>query len=138
MHAWTLLSCKYWLNAHRYVHDGNRSVRRDYINQLKSNRKDPPTLLDYNSSMVSEVNGCIGSFLSMASSITSRSDSISRTPYEMEREIKLLLANIHNLDITMNISKDTVYTPYWLLKYNFQSLLNLTTKMELFGPLINL
>ena len=120
------------------MHDGNRSVLRDNITKLKSNRNDPLTLLDYDLSTVSEVNECIGSFLSMVSSMMSRSVSISRTPYEMEREIKLFLTNIHNLDVTMNILNDTVYTPYWLLKYNFQSLLNLPNEMELFGPLINI
>ena len=43
-------------------------------------------------------------FLSMVSSIMGRSVSISRTPYEMERKIKLFLTNIHNLDVTMNIT----------------------------------
>ena len=62
MNTWTRPSCKDWLKARGYVHNGNRSVLRGYITQLKRNRNDPPTLLDHDSSTVSEVNECIGSF----------------------------------------------------------------------------
>ena len=34
--------------------------------------------------------------------------------------------------------KDKEYIPYRLSKYNFQSLSNLPSQMELYGPLINL
>ena len=84
VNIWTLPSCKYWLKTRGYVHDGNRSVLRGYIIQLKSDRSNPPTLLGYDLSTVSKASECIGHFLSMVSSIMSRGVSIPRTTYEME------------------------------------------------------
>ena len=54
------------------------------------------------------------------------------------KEVSLFLTNAYNVDIHINKGNDKDYIPYWLSKYNSQSLLNLRKVMELYGPLINL
>ena len=61
--------------------------------------------------------------------------------YKVEREIKLFLSCINNIDTDMcnmkNNGKQNNYKPIWISKYNFQSLLNIPAMMMNFGPLIN-
>ena len=60
----------------------------------------------------------------------------------IERKIKSFLSNIHIVqkgDISSNDDKKSKKTkPYWLSKYNYQSLLNIPRCTRFFGPMINL
>ena len=64
----------------------------------------------------------------------------------MERHIKIFLSVIHRIDESIKkdnsggieASNTTKHVYYWLLKYNFLSLLNLPDTMREYGPLINL
>ena len=66
----------------------------------------------------------------------------------MKIEIKLFQTGIHNIDIKMHINskygksknnpKNNEYVPYWITKYNYQSLLNLPDTMHRYGSLVNL
>ena len=57
-------------------------------------------------------------------------------------EISNILSNIHKVRnrLTSTSSDSSVHKgkPIWLLKYNFQSILNILTTMNIFGPLVNL
>ena len=57
----------------------------------------------------------------MIASIMSSSVSINKMPDDMDREVKLFLTNIYNVDIAMNHKHGIDHTRYWLSKYNFQS-----------------
>ena len=135
---WTKPMCKEWLKAHGLKIDGKVSDLRTVIVDSRRNKTNPPKLLECNSCTVGDINNCVGSLLSMVSHIMSRFVSIKTTPYKMDREIKLFLNSIHHVDMKLNMKSDKHYLPYWLTKYNYQSLLNLPNAMELYGPLINL
>ena len=105
---------------------------------MKKNTTNPPTLIHTKSCTVLDIESCIGSLLSMVASIMSSRVCINKTPGDMEREVKIFLTNIHNVDFAMNNKKGKDYGPYWLSKYNLQSLVNLPSQMEAYGPLVNL
>ena len=135
---WLLPQCKEWIRAHGYEHDAKVGNLRTYITELKKNTTNPPTLIHNKSCTVFDIESCIGSLISMVASIMSSRVCINKTPDDMEREVKIFLTNIHNVDFAMNNKKGKDYTPYWLSKYNFQSLLNLPSQMKAYGPLVNL
>ena len=136
--VWTKPMCKEWLKAHDLKTDGKVSAMRKVIVDYRKNKTKSPKLLESNSCTVGDINSCVGSLLSMVSHIMSRFVSIKNTPYKMDREIKLFLNSVHHVDMKLNMKSDKHYLPYWLTKYNYQSLLNLPNAMELYGPLINL
>ena len=79
---------------------------------MKSNSEDPPKLLGNKSCRVTDINKCVGCFLSIVSCVMSRSVRINTTPYEMKREGKLCITNVHNVNITMNKGNYKDYIPY--------------------------
>jgi hypothetical protein len=77
---------------------------------LKKNATNPPTLIHNKSCTVFDIESCIGSLLSMVASIMSSCVCINKTPDDMEREVKIFLTNIHNVDFAMNNKKGKDYT----------------------------
>ena len=112
--SWNLPTCKEWLEAYGYGDDEKFVDLRHKISQLNSNNEYPSKLLNNKSCRVIDINQCVWILLPMVSCVASRSICINKTPYEMEREVKLCLTNFHNVDMTMNKENDKDYNPYWL------------------------
>ena len=56
---------------------------------------------------------------------------------ETERNIKLFLSDLDTFDKMIQRSRNGNRKPIWLSRYNFQSLLNIPSAMQKYGPLIN-
>ena len=80
----------------------------------------------------------------------SRDICVEIIPMILEREIKLFLSSIDginwslqsdnksSIDSSIDNSKKKIQDPYWLMKYNYLTLLNLPQTMKEYGPLVNL
>ena len=84
------------------------------------------------------MNNYVESLLSMVTHIMCKLILIKQIPYTIEKEINSFLNGIHHLDVKINVKNDSKYTPYWLVKYNYQSFPNLPNTMDSYEPLINL
>ena len=95
---------------------------------------------------VEVIHEAIGGLLAVIKCVMNRVISVKSTPLILERYIKIFLSAIDRIDQSLKIvhTKDkiapntTEYVPYWLLKYNYLSMLNLPDTMREYGPLINL
>ena len=95
-----------------------------------------------------DIHECIASWVATISYAMKKEVNLKETPILMKRQIKLFLTGIHNIDINIHmnskygrskkIGKEKDYVPYWITKYNYQSLLNLPDTMHRYGPLVNL
>ena len=140
---WTLEMCKEWLREHTLENTGRVNDLRETIMEYKfGSKKHLLASLKDASRMernTDEISMFIGSMMSMIS-IIMRSDIDTETPIAMEREIKLFLSNINIIEKSLSSKKKKKKDekPIWLLKYNFQSLLNLPQSLIEFGPLARL
>ena len=93
----------------------------------------------------SDIHECIASLISTISYAMKKEVNIKETPILLKREIKLFLTGIHKIDMKMHIDSkygksqhNIANVPYWIKKYNYQSLLNLPDTMHQYGSLLNL
>ena len=137
---------------------------RDKINELKTRPGGAPRILPPVGCSVENICQFIGSLLSMIAALMKKEIEDNKI-IQVEREIKIFLSNLdivqkslkdrgkieerilHTTSIDKNnkegqwnpSEKDkTDSLPFWLVKYNFQSLLNLPETIKLFGPISNL
>ena len=116
------------------------SELRQKILSLKNNAESRPMLKRKQKRSVILIHAFIGSFLSMIASIMNvvvHGDKIKM----VDREIKIYLINLHIIQSqvdALNHKKIGTANIYWLVKYNFSSLLNIPETMEIYGPLVNL
>jgi len=137
---WNKHICAEWLKNHDCDNNGQVNELRNMIIHLKSNNGMVPKVVDDNNCCLGDINHCIGSLLSMVAIVMTKEVDTKTTPYEMDREIKIFLTNIDNIDSRMinNKSKKSMKRAYyWIRKYNYQSLLNLPRAMQIRGPLVN-
>ena len=141
VNVWKVKTCKKWLSMRGLSIKGKVSELRQQIIDYKN---DDNIIHDIGTSVncsLENINNCIGSLLSMVAIIMSREVDVDTTPNEVDREVRIFMTHIHKVDLSMvkNESRETTkHQPFWVRKYNYQSLFNLPKCMQLYGPLINL
>ena len=107
---------------------------------MENNAESQPILKRIQKCSVILVYVFIDSLISMVASIMTvivHGDTIKM----VNREIKIYLTNLHIIQSqvdALNHKKIGTANIYWLVKYNFSSLLNIPETMEIYGPLVNL
>ena len=98
---------KEWLKFRDIDCNGKMYELKMRIIDLKKKKDGPPKVCQLTDCSLEDINHCVGSLLSMIAIVMIREVSVTRTHYNMDREIYIFLSNTNKVDYSIDKNKPT-------------------------------